>query len=180
MRLVATEYLSLDGVFDEPGHWSFPFFNEQAAQFKARELEASDALLLGRKTYEGFAAAWPTMEGTGEFGVKMNSMPKYVVSSTLEQPEWTGSVVVDGDLATEIGRLKAQPGQDQPLSGSGRLVNSLHDLGLIDLYRLMVHPIVLGSGPRLFADGVDRRTLELTHQETFASGIVILEYEPKR
>lgn len=180
MRLVATEYLSLDGVFEEPGRWSFPFFSEEAARFKSRELEASDALLLGRKTYEGFAAAWPTMEGTGDFGLKMNSMPKYVVSSTLERADWTGSIVVKGDVAAEVGKLKEQPGQDLLLAGSGRLFNALSDLGLIDLYRLMVHPIVLGQGPRLFADGADRRTLELTHHETFASGIVILEYTPKR
>src|SRR2546423_3745394 len=112
MRLVATEYLTLDGIFEEPGQWSFPFFNDEAAQFKAHELEESDALLLGRKTYEGFAAAWPTMEGTGEFGEKMNSMPKYVVSSTLEKTDWTGSILVKGELATEISKLKDKPGQD--------------------------------------------------------------------
>jgi dihydrofolate reductase len=91
MRLVATEYLSLDGVFEEPGQWSFPFFNDEAGQFKWSELQASDALLLGRKTYEGFAAAWPTMKGTGEFGEKMNSMTKYVVSSTMNTADWAGS-----------------------------------------------------------------------------------------
>src|SRR6266700_7898982 len=119
MRLVATEYVSLDGIFEEPGQWSFPFFSAQASQFKWRELQASDALLLGRRTYEGFAAAWPTMEA-GEFGEKMNSMPKYVVSSTLETADWTGSVLVRGDLTTEIGKLKDQPGQDLLLSGSAQ------------------------------------------------------------
>jgi dihydrofolate reductase len=178
MRLVATEYLSLDGVFEEPGQWSFPFFNEQAQQFKWRELQASDALLLGRKTYEGFAAAWPTMEGTGEFGEKMNAMPKYVVSSTLEKAEWTGSIVVKGDLATEIGKLKARPGQDLLLSGSGRLLNALSMARLIDLYRFMVHPIVLGKGAHLFVDGIDQTVLKLTRHEIFDAGIVILEYEP--
>ena len=178
MRLVATEYVSLDGVFEEPGEWSFPFFNDEAAQFKARELEQTDALLLGRKTYEGFAAAWPTMEGTGEFGEKMNSMPKYVVSSSLEQADWTGSVLVKGDLATEVRKLKDKPGQDLLLSGSAQLVNGLLQANLIDLYRFMVHPIVLGAGARLFPDGIDRTVLELTHHETFDSGIVILEYVP--
>src|SRR5947209_7054351 len=110
MRLVATEYLTLDGVFEDPGQWSFPFFTDQAAKFKWDELQAADALLLGRKTYEGFAAAWPTMEGTGEFGEKMNSMPKYVVSSTLEHADWTGSVIVKGDLEAEIRKLKEKPG----------------------------------------------------------------------
>jgi dihydrofolate reductase len=178
MRLVATEYVTLDGVFEEPGEWSFPFFNEQAAQFKWRELQATDALLLGRKTYEGFAAAWPTMEGTGEFGERMNSMPKYVVSSTLASADWTGSILVRGDLVTEIGKLKAQPGGDLLIAGSGQLFNALAAAGLIDLYRLMLHPLLLGKGARLFADGVGRRGLRLTHHEVFDTGIAILEYEP--
>ena len=175
MRLVATEYVTLDGVFEEPGQWSFPFFSEQAAQFKWRELQASDALLLGRTTYEGFAAAWPTMEA-GEFGEKMNTMTKYVVSSTLERADWPGSVVVDGDLATEIDRLKDQDGGDLLLSGSGRLFRGLMQTNQIDLYRFMLHPIVLGSGARLFGDDGVRTSLRLTHEETFDSGIVILEY----
>ncbi len=178
MRLVATEYVSLDGIFEEPGQWSFPFFNEEAAQFKWRELQASDALLLGRTTYEGFAAAWPTMEGTGEFGEKMNAMPKYVVSATLEKADWTGSTLVKGDLATEIGKLKDRPGQDLLLAGSGQLLNGLNQANLIDLYRLMVHPIILGKGARLFADSFEQTVLKLTHHETFDSGIVILEYQP--
>ena len=177
MRLVATEYVTLDGVFEEPGQWSFPFFSEQAAQFKWRELQASDALLLGRTTYEGFAAAWPTMEA-GEFGEKMNTMTKYVVSSTLETADWPGSVVVDGDLATEIGRLKGQAGGDLLLSGSGRLFRGLMEANQIDLYRFMVHPIVLGSGARLFSDDGVKEDLSLTHHEAFDSGIVILEYVP--
>src|SRR5437879_4989084 len=94
MRLVATEYLSLDGVFEEPGQWSRLWFDDEAGHFKWNELQASDAQLLGRKTYQGFAAAWPTMEGVGEFGVKMNTMPKYVVSSTLDKAEWTGSILI--------------------------------------------------------------------------------------
>ena len=178
MRLVATEYVTLDGIFEEPGQWSFPFFSDEAAQFKWRELQASDALLLGRRTYEGFAAAWPTMEGTGEFGEKMNSMPKYVVSSTLEKTDWTGSILVKGELATEIGKLKDKPGRDLLLSGSGQLLDGLRQASLIDLYRFMVHPIVLGKGARMFADGIDQTVLRLTHHETFDSGVVILEYQP--
>jgi dihydrofolate reductase len=177
MRLVATEYVSLDGIFEEPGQWSFPFFSDEAAQFKARELEKSDALLLGRKTYDGFAAAWPTMEGTGEFGEKMNSMPKYVVSSSLEKADWTGAILVKGDLGTEVRKLKDKPGQDLLLSGSAQLLNGLMEANLIDLYRFMVHPIVLGAGARLFAEGVDQTVLRLIHHETFDSGIVILEYQ---
>ena len=178
MRLVATEYISLDGVFEEPGRWSGPFFNDEAAQFKWNELQASEALLLGRKTYEGFAAAWPTMKGTGEFGEKMNSMTKYVVSSSLEHAEWTGSRLIKGDVAAEVRKLKSKPGQDLLLSGSGQLFNALLRENLIDLYRFMLHPIVLGKGKRLFADGADQRILDLPETKRFSAGIVILEYRP--
>ena len=180
MRLVATEYLSLDGVFEEPGKWSGPFFNEEAGQFKFKELRESDALLMGRNTYEGFAAAWPTMPGTGEFGEKMNSMPKYVVSSTLGKVEWSGSKLITGNVFDEIRKLKKEPGQDLLLSGSARLFNALAQENLIDLYRFMLHPIILGKGKRLFADGVDRRVLTLTESRAFAAGIVILEYVPAK
>jgi dihydrofolate reductase len=180
MRLVATEYLSLDGVFEEPGHWSGPFFNDEARRFKSDELQASDALLLGRKTYEGFAAAWPTMKGTGEFGEKMNTMTKYVVSSTLKSADWPGSKVVKGNLAEEIRRLKREPGHDLLLSGSAQLFNALMKENLIDLYRFMVHPVVLGKGKRLFAESNDRRVLDLAETKRFSSGIVIMEYKPAR
>ena len=178
MRLVATEYLTFDGVFEEPGRWSGPFFNEEAQQFKLDELNATDALLLGRRTYEGFAAAWPKMTGTGDFGVKMNTMPKYVVSSTLKTAEWTGSRLIGGDVVGEIRKLKAQPGKDLLLSGSGQLFNSLMQADVIDLYRFMLHPVVLGNGRRLFTETV-KRTLELTETKRFSSGIVILEYRGK-
>jgi dihydrofolate reductase len=180
MRLVATEYLSLDGVFEEPGKWSFPFFNDEAGQFKWNELQASDALLMGRNTYEGFAAAWPTMPGTGEFGEKMNSMPKYVVSATLDKVEWAGSKLITGNLSEEIRRLKKEPGQDLLLSGSAQLFNALAQDNLIDLYRFMLFPIILGNGKRLFADGTERRVLTLTESKAFAGGVVILEYVPAK
>lgn len=178
MRLVATEYISLDGVFDEPGHWSGPFFNDEAGQFKWAELRASDALLLGRNTYEGFAKAWPKMTGTGEFGEKMNTMTKYVVSSTLHKVEWPGSKLIKGDVAEEVRRLKQLPGQDLLLSGSGQLFNALMRENLIDLYRFMLHPIVLGKGRRLFANEADSRTLKLMETRRFSAGIAILEYHP--
>ncbi len=176
MRLVATEYLSLDGIFEEPGKWSGPFFNDEAGQFKWKELQASDALLLGRNTYEGFSAAWPTMPGTGEFGEKMNTMPKYVVSSTLEKVEWAGSKLIEGNLMDEIRKLKKKPGQDLLLSGSAQLFNALAQENLIDLYRFMLHPIILGKGKRLFADGVERRILALSETKAFKGGIVVVEY----
>lgn len=177
MRLVATEYVSLDGVFEEPGHWSFPYFDEDAMHFKADELEKADAQLLGRKTYDGFAAAWPTMEGTGEFGVKMNTMPKYVVSSTLKNPTWANTTVLKGEAAAAVRELKQKPGRDLLLAGSGRLFNALARENLIDVYRLMVHPIVLGKGPHLFDEGT-RRELELVDVKRFGKGVVVLEYVP--
>lgn len=180
MRLVATEYMSLDGVFEEPGQWSGPFFNDEAAQFKFDELRASDALLLGRVTYEGFAKAWPAMEGTGEFGEKMNSMPKYVVSSTLDRVEWSGARLIKGDVVAEIRKLKNMPGRDLLLSGSGQLLDLCMNADLVDLYRVMLHPVVLGSGKRLFGAGDKPKPLQLTETKRFAAGIVVLEYAPGR
>jgi dihydrofolate reductase len=177
MRLVATEYVSLDGVFEEPGRWSGPWFDEQAAGFKWEELQASDALLLGRVTYEGFAAAWPTFSDAVGFADKMNTMPKFVVSSTLDKAEWTGSEILGPDLLAEIERLKGQPGGDLLLSGSGQLFRALMTADAIDRYRLMVHPVVLGDGRRLFADDADRRPMRLVSTTSFAAGIVILEYD---
>ena len=177
MRLVATEYVTLDGVFEEPGHWSGPYFNEEAMQFKWDELQEADAQLLGRKTYQGFAAAWPTMPDTGDFGVKMNTMTKYVVSKTLQRVDWSGSILINGDVEGEVEKLKDQQGRDLLLAGSGQLFNSMMKANLIDVYRLMVHPIVRGKGPRLFEPGAERK-LELIAEKRFKTGIVILEYVP--
>ncbi len=177
-RVIVSEYVTLDGVMEEPGQWSFQFWNDEAAKFKSDELFASDALLLGRVTYQGFAAAWPTMTGTGEFGEKMNGMPKYVASTTLERVEWNNSRLIKGNVAEEVSRLKQQPGQDILLAGSGGLLHTLMQHGLIDEYRFMVHPIVLGSGKRLFRDGSDTRVLRLVETKAFSSGVVVLTYQP--
>jgi dihydrofolate reductase len=180
MRLVATEYVSVDGVMDEPGKWSFPFWSEESAKFKEEELLATDALLLGRLTYEGFAAAWPTMKDVGEFGDRMNSIKKYVVSSTLKNPTWTNTTVIAGDPVEEIKKLRAQPGKDLLLSGSGTLVRSLIPHDLIDEFRLMVYPIVLGKGKRLFHGDEPERVLQLMGVKQFPTGVTVLSYEPKR
>jgi len=177
-KVIVTEYVTLDGVMEEPGQWSFPFWNDEAAQFKSDELFASDALLLGRVTYQGFAAAWPTMTDTGEFGEKMNSMPKYVASTTLEEVAWNNSRLIKGNVVEEVSALKRQPGQDILVAGSGVLVHTLMQHDLIDEYRLMVHPIILGSGKRLFRDGGAMKTLKLVETKTFSSGIVVLTYQP--
>jgi dihydrofolate reductase len=176
-KLVVTEFVTLDGVFEDPGGagdfdrggWAFQFDQgEEGAKFKFDELVASDAQLLGRVTYEGFAKAWPTMEGTGEFGEKMNAMPKFVVSTTLENPEWNNTTVLNGDLATEVGELKQRFGGDILVAGSGKLVSSLLANDLVDELHLMVFPIVLGDGRRLFANVEATRSLQ--HVETKQTG----------
>jgi dihydrofolate reductase len=178
-KVVASEFVSLDGVMEDPG-WTFRFESEKRDQFKFEELAASDALLLGRVTYEGFAAAWPQMEEqTGEYGAMMNGYPKHVVSTTLEEPlGWNNSTLIKGDVAGKVSRLKQQPGQDILIFGSGDLVNTLMRHDLIDEYRLMVFPIVVGSGKRLFRDSGETKTLELMQTKTFGSGVVVLSYGP--
>jgi dihydrofolate reductase len=168
--LVVTEFVTLDGVMQDPGGsgeyerggWAFKFDRgPEGDKFKYEELMASDAQLLGRLTYEGFAKAWPTMEGTGDFGEKFNSMPKYVVSKTLKDPSWNNSHVLDGnDLAADVARLKQQYDGNILVAGSAQLVQSLVALDLVDELRLMVFPVVLGAGKRLFADGADTKSFD--------------------
>jgi dihydrofolate reductase len=169
-ELVVTEFVTLDGVMQDPGGsgeyerggWAFKFDRgPEGDAFKLDELMASDAQLLGRVTYEGFAKAWPKMEGTGEFGEKFNSMPKYVVSKTLKDPEWNNSHVLDGDdLAADVAGLKQQYEGDILVAGSAQLVQSLLALDLVDELRLMIFPTVLGEGKRLFAHGGDVKAFE--------------------
>lgn len=184
-KVVATEYVTVDGIFDDPGGgegtkhggWSFQFWNEEAAKFKYDELFASDALLLGRVTYEGFAKAWPSMTGTGEFGERMNSIPKFVVSTTLKELAWNNSHLINGNIAEEVAKLKQQEGKDILLSGSGSLVRTLMQHDLIDEYLLMVHPTILGSGKSLF-NGSEAKVLKLAETKSFSSGVVVLSYLP--
>jgi dihydrofolate reductase len=177
-KVVASLYVTLDGYIDEPGLWSFPFWSDEAAQFKAQELSAADALLLGRITYEGFARAWPPMEeAAGEFGRKMNAMPKHVASRTLTEATWNATVI-QGDVADAVRQLKAQDGGDLLIAGSGQLVTYLTTHDLIDVVRLMVHPIVLGDGTqRLFA-GAPRRTLAFADTLALPNGVVVNTYRP--
>lgn len=179
-KIIATEYVSLDGVYEEPGQRSYPFWSDEAMAYKREELFACDAMLFGRLTYQGFAAAWPTMTDEQGFADRMNSLPKYVVSATLDKVEWTNSRLIRTDVIDEISKLKEEPGQDILLGGSGQLVRSLMKHDLIDEYRLMLHPILLGSGKRLFIEGIANTVLKLTGTNSFASGIVVLTYEPVR
>ena len=182
-KLVVTEFVTLDGVIEEP-RWSFEFDRgDDGEQFKGDELKAADAQLLGRVTYQGFAKAWPTMPDTGWFGERMNSMPKYVVSTTLTDAEadWNNSKVIRGDVAAQVKRLKTELTGDILVAGSAQLVRFLADNDLVDEYRLMVYPIVVGSGKRLFGDGVVRTKLRLVDYKTVGPDrILILTYEPAR
>jgi dihydrofolate reductase len=184
-RIVVTEFISLDGVVEAPGggeefrHGGWSFEVERGAegdQFKLDETMGSAALLLGRRTYEGFAAAWPSREG--EFADKFNSMPKYVVSSTLKDPEWTNTTVLAGDLAEEVGRLKREQDGDVVVHGSPQLVQALLERDLVDEVRLMVFPVVLGSGKRLFGETSDKKRLQLADSKTVGDGVAILVYRP--
>jgi dihydrofolate reductase len=186
-RVIASEFVSLDGVVEDPS-WTFQFSSVEQENFKFDELAESDAPLLGRVTYEGFAAAWPIMmeqyEGPrraelGEYTDIMNGYPKYVVSTTLEEPlEWNNSTLINGNVEEEVTRLKQQFGKDILVFGSGELANTLMQHGLIDEYRLMVFPIVVGSGKRLFEDDIETTVLELVDTKTFGSDVVVLSYRP--
>jgi dihydrofolate reductase len=174
--IVVTEFVSLDGVIEEP-RWTFAFDRgPMGDQFKYDELFEAEALLLGRVTYQGFAAAWPSM-GHDEFGQRMNSIEKYVVSSTLaeEDATWGKTSVLRGDVVAEITRLKNQPGGNLLVEGSAQLVQTLVAHDLVDEYRLMIFPIVLGAGKRMFpASMPEPSTLAITHSQTVGSGVVLL------
>jgi dihydrofolate reductase len=178
-KLVATEFVSLDGVIESPEKWSGPFGNEETMKFKVEELLATDALLLGRVTYQGFADAWPSRTDD-DFADRMNSIAKFVVSTTLEEAEWNNSTLIKENMVEEVSKLKQQPGQDILIYGSAHLVNSLMEHDLIDEYRLMVFPIVLGQGKRLFGRGSDATTLDLVDTKTTDTGVLILTYELRR
>src|SRR5947209_12612476 len=167
-KIIVTEFVSLDGVIEDPGGaedfeyggWTFEIDRGEGDKFKLDETMETDALLLGRKTYEGFAAAWPSRED--EFADKFNNMPKYVVSSTLDKPEWNNSTVLKGDLAEEVAKLKREQEGDIVVHGSAQLVQALIEHDLVDELRLMVYPVLLGTGKRLFGETSDKKRLRLT------------------
>ena len=178
-KVIVSEFVTLDGVMEAPDKWQFPFWNDETGKFKVDELFASDALLLGRVTYQEFAAAWPSMTDDEGFADRMNSLPKFVVSTTLKEAKWNNSRLIKGNVVQEISKLKQQPGQDILISGGAGLVHSLRQQDLIDEYRLLVYPIVLGSGKRLFRDG-SNTTLKLVETQTLGSDVVLLTYQPAR
>src|ERR1700674_2236616 len=186
-KVVASTFVTVDGVFEDPGGaegfelggWSFKYAGRSEDELKYQQdlLSASDALLLGRVTYEGFAKAWPSMKDGGSYADRMNSLPKYVVSSTLHKAEWNNSTIIDGEVAKEVAKLKQQPGQNLLIFGSGALVNGLLQHQLIDELRLLIYPVVLGRGRRLFSDG-SPVGLKAADAKALGSGVVLVVYQP--
>jgi dihydrofolate reductase len=183
-RIVVTEFLSLDGVMEDPGGsenfkyggWTFEIDRGEGSKFKLDETLDSEALLLGRVTYEGFAEAWPSRQG--EFADKFNRMPKYVVSSTLEEAEWNNSTVLKGDVAEKVSELRQEHDGDIVVHGSAQLVQTLLEHDLVNELRLMVFPVVLGSGKRLFGDTSEKKRMRLVDSKTVGEGVSILIYTP--
>lgn len=185
-KIVSGLFMTLDGVVEAPGSadislpekrgWSEPYMNQEIGMSIFDLMQKSDGFLLGRKTYQEFAAFWPTMPADDPFAQAMNSMPKYVVSTTLNKADWNNSTLLRG--LEEISRLKQQPGKDINITGSPTLVHSLLEYGLLDEIQFMVCPVVLGQGKRLFNDGIDTKTLNLVNTKPFDTGMVLLSYQP--
>jgi len=183
-RVVVSEFVSLDGVMEAPGGeegyahtgWVGLFPDSGQFAYKLEEVLEAEALLIGRVTYEGFAAAWPSREG--EFADKMNDMPKFVASTTLTELEWNNSTLLEGDVAEAVSKLKLEDGDDILVAGSRTLVHTLMEHDLVDEYRVMLFPVVLGSGRRLFPDTPDKTVLKLVDTTTFDSGVVVHTFHP--
>jgi len=192
MRLTVTSHLTLDGVMQsngkpepelndgfEQGGWQVPYFDEDAARFAADWIAAADAFLLGRRTYELFAEHWSQVTDPNDpFATRLNGLPKYVVSATLDRVEWNNSILLHGDVFEEVAELKRQPGNELQVHGSGTLIRTLMEHDLVDEYRLLIHPVVLGNGKRLFADGTTPTALTLIDTKTTSRGVVVHVYQP--
>jgi dihydrofolate reductase len=177
-KVVAGLLLSLDGVMESPDKWHFPYFNDEMGADIEAQMAASDAMLLGRVTYQEFASFWPGAPADDPFTAQMNDTPKYVVSTTLDTVEWKNSTLIKGNIAEAITNLKQQPGKNINITGSATLVRSLLRDNLLDELRLMVHPIVVGSGKRLFEEMGEQVALTLVDSKTFSTGVLSLIYEP--
>lgn len=182
-KLVVSAWVTLDGVFDADTmeQWEIPYNSDDKVEHIRQGILASDAMLVGRTTYEMLAAYWPTKRNNEMgFADKVNSMPKYVVSSTLKKADWNNSTIIKDNVVQEITKLKQQPGHDILLTGSATLVQSLMKTDLIDEYQFLVHPIVMGSGKRAFKDGMVTTKLKLVKTKTFSSGVILLRYQPEK
>ena len=179
-KVVAVEMVSLDGVMEAPEEWAFSYADDEMQAANAAGMASSDALLLGRATYEQMAAYWPNQPGGTPITDYINSVRKVVVSTSLKEPlGWNNAVLIGGDVAREISKLKQRPGKNITTIGSGVLVRSLLGHGLLDELNLLVHPLILGRGRRLFEDGEDAMALELVESKTFGTGVVSLTYRPR-
>ena len=178
-KIVASTFLSLDGVMESPGEWQSPYWSDELGEAVGAAMADSDAMLLGRVTYQEFAPAWSSREMADDPGADfMNNTPKYVVSTTLDTVEWNNSTLLTGDLVEEITKLKQQPGKNISISGSAALIQSLMEQDLIDEFQLFVHPVVLGKGKRLFKDGATQKSLQLTESKPLPKGVLVLTYQP--
>ena len=192
MRLTVTTFLTLDGVMQsngkpepelndgfEQGGWQVPYIDEDIGRLQAAWFAAADAFILGRKTYELFAGHWPRVTDENDpFATRLNGLPKYVVSTTLDKLEWNNSVLLKGDLVEQVAKLKRQPGNELQVPGSGMLIQTLMAHDLIDEYRLFFHPVILGNGKRLFTDGTVPTALKLVDTKITGSGVVLHVYQP--
>lgn len=183
-KIVTTQYISLDGVIEDPvgmeasglGDWTGPYRRGPAGDaFKLDELAGADAMIYGRRTYEGFALVWPAVNDPAGYAARINALPKYVATSTLETLDWSGSVRIEGDLVAAVRAIKAQPGGTILIFGSASIVHQLLPAGLIDEVTLMTYPIILGRGIRLFPDGF-RRPLRLLESRAFEDGVTLARY----
>jgi dihydrofolate reductase len=178
-KVTAGLFVSLDGVVESPEKWHFPYFNDEMGEAVGAAISSSDAMLLGRVTYQEFAAYWPGVSSEDEpFATHMNNTPKYVVSKTLDKAEWNNSTLISGNVAEEITKLKQQPSKNIGITGSATLVQSLLQDDLFDELGLMIHPVVVGSGKRLFQEGGGPKGLKLVDSMTFSTGVVSLTYQP--
>ena len=177
-KIVAGLFISLDGVVESPDQWHFPYFNDEMGAVVGAAMAAADTMLLGRRTYEEFAGYWPHQGSDVEMADQMNRTPKLVVSTTLDRVEWQNSTLIKGNVAEELTRLKQQPGKNINITGSGTLVRSLLRDGVLDELMLLVHPIVVGRGKRLFEDMGAQVPLTLVDSRTFSTGVLSLTYVP--
>lgn len=178
-KIVAGFFISLDGVVEAPDQWHFPYFNDEMGAAVGGQMESSDAMLLGRRTYQDWAGYWPQQSSDEPFADYINNIPKYVASTTLDKVEWQNSTLLGGDLAAELTELKRQPGKNIAMSGSGTLVQWLLRNDLLDELRLLVHPIVVSGGKRLFVDEIGKKPLKLAESATFSTGVLSLVYQPE-
>ena len=177
-KITAAFFISLDGVVELPEQWNVPYFNDEMGAAIGATMAQSDALMMGRVNYEAWVSYWPAQSSDNQFAAYMNTTPKFVVSTTLDNVEWNNSTLIKGDVMAEITKLKQQPGKNISISGSGTLVQSLLHANLLDEVQLMIHPLVVGRGKRLFTGGDEQHPFKLINAQTFSTGVVYLTYQP--